>query len=135
MGQNAHGGQEDQCPYEHNYLRRGPWGVTITKVKGHATDEMVSEGKVKLADKKGNDRSDTAAALGVTESQAKVHAFGAMYSARQLLYRTLMCRIQKYIVGLKEEEKRLKQEVARQQQPFKEAKERSMLMPMSPGLP
>ena len=57
-----------------------PKALKVVKVKGHATDTMVKEGKVKLAEKKGNDRSDTAAALGVTESQAKVHAFGALVS-------------------------------------------------------
>ena len=112
-------------------LQRGPRSVKITKVKGHATEAMVQEGKVKLAEKQGNDRSDTAAALGVTESQSKVHAFGALYSARHVRYRAIMCRIQKYIVGLKEEERKLKQEAARQQQPFREAKERSVCIPMS----
>ena len=33
--------------------RRGPESVTISKVKGHATDEMVQEGQVRRADKKG----------------------------------------------------------------------------------
>ena len=42
----------------------------------------MKEGKVLLADKEGNDRADTAAALGATESQAKVQIFGAMYSYR-----------------------------------------------------
>ena len=34
-------------------LQRGPETVVITKVKGHATDDMVKEGKVQPADKEG----------------------------------------------------------------------------------
>ena len=79
--------------------RRGPESVTISKVKGHATDEMVEEGRVRLQDKRGNDNADSAADKGATSSQKKVHRHGAMYSTRHLEYRTLMCRIHNYIVG------------------------------------
>ena len=74
---------------------------------------MVKEGTVKLGDKQGNDRADTVAGLGATSSQAKVQAFGRLYSCRQLEYRTLMCRIQRFIVALKEEERKLKDEIAK----------------------
>lgn len=40
---------------------RGPHSVTITKVKGHATKEMVEDGKVEEEEKRGNDVSDEAA--------------------------------------------------------------------------
>ena len=66
--------------------QRGPESVTISKVKGHATDEMVDEGKVRLQDKKGNDNADSAADKGATSSQKKVHRHGAMYSTRHLEY-------------------------------------------------
>ena len=87
--------------------QRGPHSVTLTKVKGHATEDMVNEGKVKLSEKQGNDKADIAADLGATSSQAKVQAFGPLYCQRQKNYRALMCRVQNDIVGLKVEEKKL----------------------------
>ena len=75
--------------------QRGPHSVQLTKVKGHATEQMVTEGKVTRLDKEGNDKADRAAELGATASQAKVQAFGRLYSQRQQEYRTLVCRIQK----------------------------------------
>ena len=62
--------------------QRGPHSVWITKVKGHATKEMVEEGKVELEEKEGNDAADKAADLGAMDSQIKVHRFGEMYCRR-----------------------------------------------------
>lgn len=45
---------------------RGPETVKITKVKGHATKEIVEEGKVKVVEKEGNDKADEAAEEGAT---------------------------------------------------------------------
>ena len=104
--------------------RRGPETIAISKVKGHATDEMVDEGQVRLSDKKGNDNADKAAERGATDSQYKVHRHGGLYSRRHKEYRTLMCRIQNYLVGLKEEERRLKQEAAKQKDPLGQKAER-----------
>ena len=87
--------------------QRGPYSVIITKVKGHATEQMVQDGKVERCDKEGNDKADKAAELGATISQARVQAFGRLYSCRQQEYRTFVCRVQRYIVALKEEERRL----------------------------
>merc|ERR1712015_307723 len=72
---------------------------------------MVQEGKVERRDKEGNDKADKAAELGDTTSQAKVQAFERLYSCRQLEYRTLVCRIQRFVVALKEEERKLEAEV------------------------
>ena len=105
--------------------QRGPWSVTITKVKGHATQEMVDEGKVEEEEKKGNDGSDEAADLGATESQGKVAKFAGLYSWRHQLYRKMMMRVQKYIVGLKVEDKRLRED-ERQKDPFERKDERKV---------
>ena len=43
---------------------KGPEAVQLSKVKGHATDEMVNQGKVKKEHKEGNDASDEAADIG-----------------------------------------------------------------------
>ena len=42
-------------------VAKGPKTVKVTKVKGHATIEMVEEGKCKPEDKAGNDKSDSVA--------------------------------------------------------------------------
>ena len=109
--------------------RRGPHSVTITKVKGHATDEMVAEGKVELEDKRGNDQADGAAGRGATTSQAKVQAFGTMYCKRQKRYRKLVCKIQNFIVGLKEEERRLREEAARNKDPMEVEASKGITIP------
>jgi hypothetical protein len=44
--------------------QKGPSSIKISKVKGHATDEEVREGKVKAEDKVGNDAADKAADVG-----------------------------------------------------------------------
>ena len=40
--------------------------MRITKVKGHATDEMVAKGEVRREDQEGNNEADKAAELGAT---------------------------------------------------------------------
>ena len=90
--------------------QRGPHTVCITKVKGHATTEMVEEGVVAEEDKAGNDGADAAADLGAMESQSQVYKFGALYCRRHKLYRNFMCKIQRFVVGLKKEEKKLRGE-------------------------
>ena len=96
----------------------GPHSVVLSKVKGHATDDMVKEGNVRLSDKQGSDKADIAADVGATSSHAKVHAFGSMYRQRQKGYRTLVCRVQNYIVEPKAEEKKLREEAAKKERPI-----------------
>ena len=55
--------------FEQLFKQRGPRSVKITKVKGHATQEMVDEGNVRAEDKEGNDKADEAADMGATTSQ------------------------------------------------------------------
>ena len=78
---------------------RGPESVVITKVKGHATQQMVDEGKVEKDEKEGNDQADEAAEAGATKSQGRVQTFAETYSWRHGQYRKLMTRIQQYIVA------------------------------------
>ena len=55
--------------------------------------------------------------MGAKDSQEKVHRFGVMYCQRHKDYRKLMCRIQHYVVGMKMEEKRMKEEIEKNQEP------------------
>ena len=102
--------------------QRGPWSVTITKVKGHATQEMVDEGKVEEEEKKGNDGSDEAADLGATESQGRVATFASLYSWRHQQYRKIMTRVHKYVVGFKKEDKRLREEDEKERETLSKGK-------------
>ena len=99
--------------------------MKITKVKRHATGMMVEEGKVKAAEKEGNDKADEAADEGATKSQGMVRKFAELYSWRHGLYRKLMTRIQRFIVEVKKEEKNFNQEDDKKKDPFqkKEAKQ------------
>ena len=45
-------------------LYRSARSVRVSKVKGHATDAMVAEGKVRREDTEGNDAADIAADFG-----------------------------------------------------------------------
>ena len=98
--------------------QRGPKSVKITKVKGHATQAMVDEGKVKQTEKTGNDKADEAAEAGATTSQGKIRDFAEMYSWRHIRYRKFMAKIQHYIVELKKEEKKQKQQHEKEKDPF-----------------
>ena len=50
---------------------RGPQTVCITKVKGHATQEMVDEGKVEEEDMRGNSMADKAAEMGLSRAKGR----------------------------------------------------------------
>ena len=80
---------------------REPGCARISKVKGHATQEMVDEGKAQHEDKKGNDQADTGADRGAVTMQRVTQKLTDLYSWRHGGYRNLMVRIQTYIVGLK----------------------------------
>ena len=63
--------------------QRGPNSAKVTKVKGHATEEMVQQGKVKAEEKKGNDHADEAVDAGATQSQGRLSIPGELYSWRR----------------------------------------------------
>jgi len=111
--------------------QRGPKSVRITKVKGHATKEMVEEGRVKAIDKEGNDKADEAAEMGATTGQGKLRSLAEIYSWRHAMYRKLMARIQKFIVELKKEEKKQKQEDDKAKDPFGRKEATKVEVPLS----
>ena len=85
---------------------KGPKSVKVTKVKGHATSEMVVEGLVKEKDKEGNDMSDLAANKGAEETEVIAAAVGFVYARRHKQYKHLMTRIQTFIIRVKKHRKR-----------------------------
>ena len=95
-----------------------PTAVTLTKVKGHATQEMVADGSVRTEDKKGNDEADDAAEKGSTGEQPRIYHLAKMYSRRQGAYVKLMDRIHRFIINLKTAERQMRAEEAKKKDPF-----------------
>ena len=82
-------------------LNRGAANQDLRKVKGHATTEDIKAGRSTDADKKGNDKSDENADLGVIS----IHGVGLVKLAKWLAqrhdrYGKLMKRIRKFIAGM-----------------------------------
>ncbi len=69
---------------------KGPDSFKATKVKGHATQEMVEGGKVRPQDKIGNDEADNFAEEGVKMYGKDVMQLGAQLTARHLKYAKLV---------------------------------------------
>ena len=66
---------------------KGPEAVRLTKVKGHATDQMVSMGKVTKEHKEGNDAAGEAADIGVEQhGNSFLEASGHSLSAPGLFF-------------------------------------------------
>ena len=93
---------------------RGHDTIRVTKVKGHATDAEVQEGKCTEADKQGNDNSDDAATLGKKAHLEGLHDLVTLANARQQAYTKLVAKVQDTIVAvaLAEKEIRDKQKIA-----------------------
>ncbi len=66
--------------------QKGEHAFKVTKVKGHATEEMVSKGAVRQIDKEGNDRADYIAAEGVTLFGKETIQTGALLTKRHIGY-------------------------------------------------
>ena len=81
---------------------RGPHSIRITKVKGHATEEMVRSGKVREEDKEGNDKADRAADLGVKLHREGAIEFSHWLSSRRKKYKRLMTEVYKVIAEVME---------------------------------
>ena len=90
---------------------RGANTVKVTKVKGHATEQQVEEGKVRTEDKEGNDNADQAADQGVNQHARGLRGMVEWIQQRQKKYIEVMSEIQAMIIEvLKEQEEKAKEE-------------------------
>ena len=71
--------------------------IAISKVKGHATDDMVEAGQVRAADKLGNDKADEAADEGVTLFGAPMVRLSKNYTKRHIAYSQLVADIHEHL--------------------------------------
>ena len=62
-------------------------------MKGHATEEMVSDGRVNTEDKAGNDLTDEAANKGSRDDQRRLLAMTRLFSERHVAYQKMMSMI------------------------------------------
>ena len=62
---------------------KGPEAVRLTKVKGHTTDEMVSQGKVTKEQKEGNGAAYEAANFGVEQHGNTFLEASTFFAAKQ----------------------------------------------------
>ena len=67
--------------------------VRMSKVNGHATNDMVAENKVPFEEKRGNDQADIAAEKGTKETQC-IRLFASFYEKRHLQYTKLIGKVQ-----------------------------------------
>ena len=89
---------------------RGARTVRITKVKGHATEEDVQDGRATKEDKEGNDQADAAANKGARSMQEGFVIFAQWAKGRVQAYTNLMQRIQKVISAVLKAEKAKREE-------------------------
>ena len=64
-------------------LAKGPRAITVTKAKGHATQELVDEGRIDEEHKKGNDGADDGASKGAEDEQQHRSTVARKYASRQ----------------------------------------------------
>ena len=83
-----------------NLLCRSISSTAITKVKGHATEEDVREGRATAADRCGNNIADLAADEGVQAHGNATIELGRLYEERHIAYQKLTQRIQQHIIRM-----------------------------------
>ena len=67
-------------------VAKNPHAIAVTKVKGHATEAMIQDGSVRVADKEGNDSSDLAATMGTNTVRQGLVAAAKHLIKRQKKY-------------------------------------------------
>ena len=75
--------------------------MMLTKVKGHATEEHVAEGKVRPEDKEANDGSDEAVGKRSTDEQKALAEISKVYAGRCSAYDQIATRLQKFLIVVK----------------------------------
>ena len=113
-------------------LAKGPRSFRATKVKGHATCDMVDQGLVKSEDKQGNDISDKAADKGAEQTDVIAAAFGYVYAKRHKHYIAFMEMVQRFIITIRKAEDEKRKKKQKEEDPFRNSGEATkMKIPIS----
>ena len=103
--------------------------MKLRKVKGHATDEMVDEGKVEGHEQLGNDKADVNADKGAYEEDKRPNDLVDLYSHMQTVCANLMTRIKKFIIGKRKAEKEEREKLKASGNPFNDPKAKQIQIP------
>ena len=79
--------------------QRGPRATFCTKVKGHATDQMVADGRVRLQDQQGNAAADAAVGRGFATYGQHRRALAGLFEERAREYAELAVGIQRLMLA------------------------------------
>ena len=82
---------------------KGAEAVKLSKVKGHATEEMVNQGKVKREHKEDNDAADEAAEIGVDQHGNDFLETSTFFVTKQKEYGGFMKQVHTLILAIMKE--------------------------------
>ena len=108
---------------------KNPESVKLTKVKGHATNDMVREQLVRFDDMHGNNESDAAAEQGATLVRPAVKHFAKFYQKRHQNYSKLMAKIPNFIVKVKKADKERRKQKAKEENPLNNKEKEKIKLP------
>ena len=77
---------------------KGHSSIRISKVKGHATDDMVREGQVLQQHKDGNDKAEQVAKKGIQKHGEEFVKIAGWYASRHLRYITFLKDIHNHLI-------------------------------------
>ena len=80
--------------------QRGPNTTRCTKVKGHATAQMVADGSVRLQDQRGNSGADAAVGRGYASYGQHRRALAGLFEERSRKYAELVVGIQRVMLAI-----------------------------------
>ena len=84
--------------YHDHVKAKGVHAIKISKVKGHATQDMIEDKTVRQVDKDGNDFADNAAAEGVGLHGKQVIKLGARWAQRHRKHCDFLTKLYEYII-------------------------------------
>ena len=92
-------GDGDLWEVFHSFVKaKGHWAVAVSKVKGHATDDMVAQGRVKPEEKEGNDMADKVADEGIAAHGKAVVCVARRFTLRHKRYTGFVRDVHNHIV-------------------------------------
>jgi hypothetical protein len=111
-------------------LAKGPTSIRITKVKGHATDADVQEGRATAEQKAGNDTADT-----LVKEATDLHGKGTVdlaywIEARHGKYKQMMADIQHFIITMLNADQEARERRRKEADPFDNKKLPKVLIPI-----
>ena len=86
--------------YRQHAKAKGVNSIKLSKVKGHATDEMVASKHVKQRDREGSDKADELADEAISFFGKQLPELGKRYAERQDSYTHLVANIQCHLVKM-----------------------------------